>query len=88
MEIFFSIISIIALVFCTVVIIDKAVFTRQVQAMSLGMTGREAQEASGLVLRIQEIEGSSYRAIVVSKTTLFKYTLYFQNAKLTSIMRD
>lgn len=89
-EIIFSIISILSLIFCTVIIIDRTIFTQKMHSIETGMTGKEIQEATGLKIRVTKIEnrGTIYYAKVHSFLTLFKYRLAFCNGKLVSKQRD
>lgn len=88
MEIFFSIVSILSLAFCTLVIIDRIVFMQSMKAIDRGMTGKEIQEMSGLKIEIVKVSGNTYYGIVKSKMTIFKYKLMFLDGKLVSKVRD
>lgn len=87
-EIFFAVVSVLSLVFCTAVIIDKAIFTQKVRDIMTGMTGRQIQELTGLKLQITKVSGNVFYARVSSGLSVFKYRLAFCNGKLISKQRD
>lgn len=86
-EIFFSIISILSLAFCSIIIIDKSLFTQKLRNIEFGMTGKEVQEAANIRLEIVKIDGNIYYARIKSYLSLFKYRLVFCNGKLFSKQR-
>ena len=88
MEIFFSIVSLASLVFCTGIITDRVIFMNSMKMISVGMTGQEIQEISGLKITIIKISGKTYYGQVQSKLSIFKYRLVFLNGKLISKIRD
>lgn len=88
MEIFFSIVSLASLVFCTLIIVDRVVFMQALKMVSVGMTGQEIQEISGLKVMILRVSGNTYYGRVQSKLSIFKYRLVFLNGKLVSKVRD
>lgn len=87
-EVFFAIVSILSLLFCSAVIIDKTVFTQKVREISAGMTGREIQNITGLKVKITEVKGNVFYARINSTLSLFRYRLAFCNGKLVSKQRD
>lgn len=88
MEVIFSIIAVLSLVFCVVIIVDRTIFTRKIKEIEVGMTGKEVEEAAGYPLQIVSIEGTSYQAVVRSFLTIFKYRLIFYNGKLVTKQRE
>lgn len=88
MEIFFGIIAILSLVFCSVVIIDKTIFDNKIRNIDSGMTGKEVQEAAGRKLEIVKIEGNTYYARIKSHLRFFRYRLVFFNGRLISKQRE
>lgn len=88
MEIFFSIVSILSLIFCILVIVDMTIFSSKMRNVSSGMTGKEIQDATGLKLKILKIESGVYYARIVSSLSFFHYRLVFCNGKLISKQKD
>ena len=87
-ELVFSIISILSLVFCILVMTDMIIFLQKVKEIKTGMTGKEIQRITGLKLKIIRIESNVYYAQIISHFTMFKYRLVFCNGKLISKQRD
>lgn len=88
MEIVFGIISVLALVFCIIIVLDRALFMYKIKKIKNGMTGRQIENETNLRLRIFKIEGNSYNAQVISMLTIFKYRLTFFEGKLISKVRE
>ena len=47
MEIFFSIVAVLSLIFCSVIIIDKTIFDKRIRDIENGMTGKEVEKVTG-----------------------------------------
>lgn len=89
MEIFFSIVSILSLIFCILVIVDMTLFSHKIRIITTGMTGKEIQVSTGLKLKILKIEpGNVYYARINSHLNFFRYRLVFYNGKLISKQKD
>lgn len=88
MEIIFSIIAVLSLIFCVVIIVDRTIFLRKLKEVEVGMTGKQVEEAAGYPLQIVSIEGTSYQAVVKSFLTIFKYRLVFYNGRLVTKQRE
>jgi hypothetical protein len=88
MEIFFSIVAILSLVFCTLVIIDKTIFDSKIREIDNGMTGKEVQNVSGKKLEIIKIDGNTYYARIKSSMKFYRYRLVFFNGRLISKQRE
>lgn len=83
--IFFAVLTVISLIVCTGIIIDRVIFVKNMKKVGYGMTGREIEAATGLKLHISNLSvtgNGNYEAIVTSKATIFKYTLIFKDGKL------
>ena len=87
MEIFFSIVLIVSCVFCILVVMDRAIFAQRTKTVEIGMTGKEVQQNTGLKLKIINVEGNNYTAILFSTSTFFKLRLVFTNGRLISKQR-
>lgn len=87
-EIIFAIISVLSLLFCAAVIIDRAIFSQKVADIMTGMTGREIQDATKLKVEITEVKGNVFYARVRSTLSIFRYRLAFCNGRLISKQRD
>lgn len=88
LEIVFSIISILSLIFCTAVMIDMTLFNSKIRDVRTGMTGKEIQRQTNLKLKILKVDGNVYYAQIISTLTMFKYRLVFCNGRLISKQRD
>ena len=88
MEIFFSIVAVLSLVFCSVIIIDKTIFDKRIRDIENGMTGKEVEKVTGRKLQIIKIEKDTYYARLTSILTIFKYRLVFFNGRLISKQRE
>lgn len=90
MEIFFAIIAMLALGFCIIVIIDRAIFNYKVNTIITGMTGRQIENLTGLKVYILDVSdgGKTYYATIRSKLTIFRYRLVFFEGKLLSKIAD
>lgn len=87
-EIVFSILSILSLIFCITVMVDMTVFNQKVKEIRKGMTGKQIQNLTGLKLKILKVEANVYYAQVTSVLTMFRYRLVFCNGKLINKQRD
>ena len=87
-EIIFSIISVLSLIFCILVIVDSTIFSQKIKEVRTGMTGKEVQDITNMKLKILKIEGNVYYARISSYLTMFRYRLVFCNGKLISKQRD
>ena len=87
-EIIFSIISILSLIFCILVIVDSTIFSQKIKEVRTGMTGKQVQEATNMKIRILKVEGNVYYARLSSYLTMFRYRLVFCNGRLLSKQRD
>lgn len=88
MEIFFSIVAILSLLFCSVVIIDRTIFDKKIREIETGMTGKDVERVTGRKLQIIKIEKNAYYARLTSTLTIFKYRLVFYNGTLVSKTRE
>lgn len=88
MEIFFSIVAVLSLIFCSVIIIDKTIFDKRIRDIENGMTGKEVEKVTGRKLQIIKIERDTYYARLTSILTIFKYRLVFFNGRLISKQRE
>lgn len=91
MEIFFGVLSLLALVFCILIIVDRTLFIKKVKSIRTGWTGQDIQNETGLKLKITNIVNkgtASYEAKVFSLLTLFSYTLIFNNGRLIGKIRN
>ena len=88
MEIFFSILAVLSLTFCTFIVVDKTVFDRKLKRLKIGMTGKEIEEQENFRIQILDVKGSTYTARVFSKLTIFKCKLFFQDGKLMSKQKE
>ena len=88
MEIFFSIVAVLSLIFCSVIIIDKTIFDKRIRDIENGMTGKEVEKVTGRKLQIIKIEKDTYYARLTSILTIFKYRLVFFNGRLISKQRE
>lgn len=88
MEIFFSILTVLALIFCVCIIIDRTIFDRRIKSIKTGMTGKEVEKASGYKIQVLSIDKNTYYARVQSTLTIFKYRLVFFNGKLISKQKE
>lgn len=88
MEIFFSILAVLSLIFCSVIIIDRTIFDKRIRDIENGMTGKEVEKVTGRKLQIIKIEKDTYYARLTSILTIFKYRLVFFNGRLISKQRE
>lgn len=88
MEIFFSILAVLSLIFCAFIVIDKTVFDRKLKRLKIGMTGKEIEEQENFRIQILDVKGLTYTARVFSKLTIFKCKLFFQDGKLMSKQKE
>ena len=88
MEIFFSIVAVLSLLFCSVVIIDRTIFEKKIKDIQTGMTGKEVEEVTGRKLQILKVERTTYYARLTSALTIFRYRLVFFNGRLISKTRE
>lgn len=89
MEIFFSIITVLSLVFCIGIIIDKTIFDMQTRNIETGMTGKEIEAVSKCKVYVISIKNNNtYYARIQSKLTIFKYRLVFFNGRLISKQKE
>lgn len=88
MEIFFSIIAVLSLIFCSVVVIDKTIFDKRIKDIETGMTGKEVEKVTGRKLEILKLEKDTYYARLTSILTIFRYRLVFFNGRLISKHRE
>lgn len=88
MEIFFSIVAVLSLIFCSVIIIDRTIFDKRIRDIENGMTGKEVEKVTGRKLQIIKIEKDTYYARLTSILTIFKYRLVFFNGRLISKQRE
>lgn len=88
MEIFFSIIAVLSLIFCIGIIIDRTIFDRKMRNIQVGMTGKEIEAASGYKLLVLKVDKNTYYARIQSTFTVFKYRLVFFNGKLISKQKE
>lgn len=88
MEIFFCILAVLSLIFCSVVVVDKTIFDLNMRKIDPGMTGKEIERETGRKVTIVSIEKDRFYARIVSPLTLFRYRLIFINGKLVSKQRD
>lgn len=88
MEVFFSILAIASLIFCSVIIIDKTIFDKRLRDVESGMTGKEVEQKTGRKLEILKIESGSYYARISSILRIFHYRLVFLNGRLISKQRE
>lgn len=86
-NIVYGVILVISCVFCALIVIDRALFSQKLRQIESGMTGKEIQDQTGLMIKILKIEGSAYYAMVSSKLTIFKMRLVFINGRLISKQR-
>ena len=88
MEIFFSIVAVLSLIFCSVIIIDRTIFDKRIRDIENGMTGKEVEKVTGRKLQIIKLEKDTYYARLTSILTIFKYRLVFFNGRLISKQRE
>jgi len=84
----FGALSLLALIFCATIIIDRTIFTQRVKKIIVGKTGKEIQEETGLTVTILKVDGKKFYASVKSILGIFSYTLVFYNGTLISKNRD
>jgi len=81
----FAVLTVISLIVCTGIIIDRVLFSKNIKKIDYGMTGREIEALTGLklhIINLSVVNTNDYEAIVTSKATIFKYTLIFKDGKL------
>lgn len=88
MEIFFSIVAVLSLLFCSVIIVDKTLFDRKIHYIESGMTGKEVEKVCGRKLEVLKVEKDTYYARLTSYLTIFHYRLVFFNGRLISKQRE
>lgn len=82
LEIIFTILAVLSLLFLVAVVVDKTIFDRRLKDAKKGMTGKEVQKNTGFKMKVIQIEGNQYTAEVRSFITLFKCKLIFVNGRL------
>lgn len=88
LEITFSIISVLSLIICLAIMIDRTLFMSKIRDVRSGMTGKQIQNLTGLKIKVIKVDGTVYYAIVSSYMTIFRYRLVFCNGKLINKQRD